>query len=385
MTHHGLKLLLAFGLVGLVGLLGTVGHSQAPDCARTLSPDQSLQAAIDAAERGETICLQSGTWQESVNISRSLTLRGVGDTRSTIQGNDDGPTSAVVFIHGSASEVRVIMLERLELLGEKGRIQAGVHVAGSSLTHSADVVVQDTRIAETVNGMRIVGPDVTARVQHAQIENNTGGIHADRDVELRVTDTLVTNNAMSGMILGNGTRARIERSIVSHHSSFTSGESGDGIGIGISVGRDSQLQLIDSMVRDNGVRGARHAVLNAGIRAGLLFMPQIGISELSVPARVVLVDSRVLGNRSGLLIGKQTDLLMAGTEVRNSLGWGLAGLASPCLDSPLLQDVDELHGELELRPGTVFSQNNAEGHLDGHGNPGVHPFHDLPDGQVCLP
>jgi hypothetical protein len=33
----------------------------------------------------------------------------------------------------------------------------------------------------------------------------------------------------------------------------------------------------------------------------------------------------------------------------------------------------------------VIAGNNKSGKLNGQGNPGNHPFKDLPDGQVCLP
>jgi parallel beta-helix repeat protein len=57
-------------------LLLTAGSSEA--ATLTVSPGQSIQAAIDAASPEDTVQVLNGTYNESVNVTKRLTLRGVG-------------------------------------------------------------------------------------------------------------------------------------------------------------------------------------------------------------------------------------------------------------------------------------------------------------------
>ena len=47
----------------------------AEDCTVTVLPGESIQAAIDAAPEGATLCLAEGEWKEHITIEKSLTLK----------------------------------------------------------------------------------------------------------------------------------------------------------------------------------------------------------------------------------------------------------------------------------------------------------------------
>lgn len=44
----------------------------------SINPGQSIQAAINAADQGDTIEVHSGTYYENVNVFKPLVLRGIG-------------------------------------------------------------------------------------------------------------------------------------------------------------------------------------------------------------------------------------------------------------------------------------------------------------------
>lgn len=256
MTRYLWMALMSGALATLASVAGLSGHAQPASCTTVLSPDQSIQSAIDDARRGDVICLEAGTWTESVEITQSLTLRGIGDDRSTVRGTGEASTRSILFVRGSAREVRVVSLENLELIGAEAGTANAVQVAGSSLTQSASLILQNVRVAEARTGLRIVGPDVAARVASSVIEDNGGqGVFADRGAELRIADTFIANNGVSGLGLRQGSQAIVRASTIRDHTveDFGVGTVIQAAGIGVNVGRDSRLRLVDSTIRGNGV------------------------------------------------------------------------------------------------------------------------------------
>ncbi|MFB6286631.1 MAG: right-handed parallel beta-helix repeat-containing protein [Candidatus Bipolaricaulia bacterium] len=363
-----------------VGPIGSTGHAQAPSCTQTLSPEQSIQNAIDDARRGDVICLKAGTWKENLKITRSVTLRGIGDERSTLRGREEADLKGIVEVSGSTRELRVIRLQHLELLGSQdtGSIR-GIHVFGSSLTQSARLIVEDVHIKRTNAGLWVVGPDVSARVERTSIENVGVGIVARRQARLEVAEAVIRKTGVGGIRLNNGVQADVRRTTIRN-----SGLGASRQGIGIKLGNRSHLRLVDSAVLNNGAAqpdANARALRNAGVAVGVPSLPEF---RAVTSASAEIVNSRIDGNRHGIVVGKAADLHMEGSQVRRNLGWGLVAFAQPCLNNPLTQ-AEALDGQLEFTGRNAIGANNASGQLDGQGNPGIHPFHYLPDGQVCLP
>lgn len=157
---------------------------------------------------------------------------------------------------------------------------------------------------------------------------------------------------------------------------------------GDAVGHDSHLRLVDSVVENNGSPDAGPVIANAGVVAGVANIPtKAHRADEPVRATLELVDSRIVGNHLGVLVGSQTELTMTGSAIQGSASWGLAASAPACIDGdwPGFADFQTVKRNLHFGRGSRIAGNNASGDLDGQGNPGTHPFHDLPDGQVCLP
>ncbi len=387
---------LAVGAIGLAVAMPTLGvvgadtisslaASQPDDCTVTLTPDASIQTAIDDADSGDVICLEQGTWQENLAIEKSLTLRGIGEERAIIEGTDEvvaRDVSATVVIQG---EDLAIALENLELRGAEPGSTDGIHVLGSSFTQSADVTLQNLRIADMNQGVIINGPDVSATLRNTSIENSSNyGLIADRAEQITVIDSVVQNNVGLGIELQRGVRATVRDTTIRNTEPVTStGQLSATVGIGVNVGTDSQLQLANSLVQGNGAMKTEGPWYNStGVNVGAFSSSP----SSSAAAAAEIVDSRIVSNHSGVVVGQESDLRMAGAEVRESRSWGVAASAAACVEPPFDRlAFKTVNGEIEFAVDTTIEGNNTSGELDGQGNPGDHPFTDRPDGQVCLP
>ncbi len=124
-------------LVLAAGNSGQVGLAQA-SCTVIVQPGQSIQAATDQAAEGMVICLSAGIFEESVKITKSLTLRGAGREQTIIKGqNQDRP----IILIQSRFEDQVA----LEGLTARGSGDA-IHVTGESKVALKQMAVSDSEI-----------------------------------------------------------------------------------------------------------------------------------------------------------------------------------------------------------------------------------------------
>ena len=75
----------------LVKISADVPQDNAPiDVCRQGCSFSTIQAAVDAANPGDTINIAEGTYKEEVHIYKSLTIRGAGAGKTIVDGNQDG-------------------------------------------------------------------------------------------------------------------------------------------------------------------------------------------------------------------------------------------------------------------------------------------------------
>lgn len=79
----GLAMVVGFG-VAIAGLAPTALADE--HCEATVSDGDSIQDAVEAADMGDTICVEPGTYDEAVAVSTSLTLLSVEEHGATVGG-----------------------------------------------------------------------------------------------------------------------------------------------------------------------------------------------------------------------------------------------------------------------------------------------------------
>ena len=178
----------------------------APACTVSVGPDQSIQAAIDAAPEGAVICLK-GLWQESLTITKDLTLRAAAPDGASINGGLEGGRPVILVVSEKEIEVRLVGLTVAVAggLNDTHYYEDGVRVEGR-----AKIVIEDcTILGNTCDGVHLED-QAQAVIESSRIfSNEESGISAMDSTQVTVIDSRLAGNRGAGVVLGGAARGEI--------------------------------------------------------------------------------------------------------------------------------------------------------------------------------
>jgi hypothetical protein len=258
---------LGAGALGVCGLAGTAaagpgngkgrGRGGGGRCDRVVPDDHgTIQAAVDAAAPGETICVKDGTYAEQVVIPKSLTLQSAHRASPTIEPAaspeaftiaESGPTwEPMVFAYGgsevptmnglsvSGSETVEVSLHGFNLDGQSEQPDARRKPA--VLYRNASGTVADNTIENVGVGgketfgilaygdseVAIVGNTVSEYERGGIGANGDGGAHPSPAVQIRRNDLTGSTGlgeawGPNGIQVGFGATGDIRRNAVADH------------------------------------------------------------------------------------------------------------------------------------------------------------------------
>ncbi len=118
----------------------------------------SIQAAINAAQPGETVAVGPGTYSEDITLKSGVNVIGSGYGLTIIRGSG---SNAVV----TASSITSARLSGFTITHSTNRTDAGLYIAGGNL------MVDNNRFVSNANGIRIIGGSSTI-IRNNLIETN---------------------------------------------------------------------------------------------------------------------------------------------------------------------------------------------------------------------
>src|SRR4051812_31051258 len=157
---------------------------------------QSVQAAVESAPEGSEITLAPGTFDESITITKSLTLRGAGWAKTTV-----GPSRATSLTQKQKDE----FFAALEAAGDP-RERAKIAVALATRPTPPTLVVKSAK-GVILRGIRFRGPSIGAagsgltNESLVSFDNSAGSI----------VDCAVVGPSMNGITIQGESDVKIER------------------------------------------------------------------------------------------------------------------------------------------------------------------------------
>jgi len=283
----------------------------------------SLSPAVRAVRSGGVVRISSGVFLGTIVLAKDLTLQGAGREETILQGHAHANTGILIV----------------------GRAQV--------ILRSIQVLRGGIRGVEARDATRVY-------IQNFAVSGNIYGISATGSTQIDLRDAAILDNR-TGLHLASSSsvQAAISDSVIYHN-----------LGEGIYVGGQAQLNLMNSHVLANGISGL----------------------SLDESASTKIRQSRIEGNGtdlaceqvgficSAVLLSGEAQVQLKEVAIRNNTDWGLAALLKQCG-----YDEDVFTGDIVFEGNNVIEENNKLGKLNSLGNPGNHPFKNLPDGQVCLP
>ncbi|GGV89317.1 hypothetical protein GCM10015535_42960 [Streptomyces gelaticus] len=254
MRKRTIKILVPVAVLSAAGI-GLVIHSASAESAQVVHPGESIQKAVDAAQPGDTVVVQPGTYRESVLVGKAdVTLRGSG-SRTVLRPADSGAGASGacakagngICVQGPAG--RTVDGVRIESLTVTGFKKNGVWASGTDRLTVRRVTAEHNGIWGIAQERSTRGAfmDNTARA------NGDAGIFVANTVDKEggATDTLgteVRGNTLTDNRIGF--TARRVRNLSVHDNSVT----GNCTGVFV-VGDEGKPQAGAMTVESNRITG----------------------------------------------------------------------------------------------------------------------------------
>ncbi|VVB68258.1 Periplasmic copper-binding protein (NosD) [uncultured archaeon] len=208
--------------------VGTAGVAEVASGSHlTVRPGESIQDAIDRAGEGSTIEVQSGTYRENVDVTKSLILRGVGNP--VVEASDNH--SAILL---SADEV-VLDGFTVTNAGVVGSVIGGIEA------HSSGNIIRNNIANKDDHGILLWHSSDNIITGNTVTGNAERGIYLLNECNRNnISDNTVSSNDGDGIYIWNSTNNKVVGNTIHYNNNY---------GISISDSRNSALyrnKLVDN-------------------------------------------------------------------------------------------------------------------------------------------
>lgn len=257
-------------LLALVSILVFVPFVVSPagtlKVTRCDSGINSIQEAVETAEPGDTVLVESGHYEENISIDKDLTLKAQNPGKVRVDGTAKGKPAMRIGPSEISVTIEGFTVEDAEgkLCDDRSRgvCPDGLSVAGKSsatvenslfesngksgirLIGSARVTLKSSEIDGNERAGFWVSESAEATIKDIRISNNRNGAYLEKSARMVVSDSNIFSNSVYGINLFGKTSIVLENSLVT--------KNGKG---GLRFENSSQGVVRNNIIRENEGRG----------------------------------------------------------------------------------------------------------------------------------
>ena len=205
----------ALATVGVVGMAAFVlPQGGAYGATINVSPGQSIQAAVNAASPGDTIRVAAGTFRESVEVTKSLTIIGAGQGSTFLVPPASPPTSQSMACFDPSSPTDF----------DGFCIHGTVDSSTGNVTAPVGAVRVSGFTVKNFHGIGVLFYGATSpQVDHNTLVNNSDyGTAAFVSTDDVITANIARGNGEAGIYVGDspGARAKVTGNVSTGNADF---------------------------------------------------------------------------------------------------------------------------------------------------------------------
>lgn len=249
------KVVCCFFIVALflVLLRMGVGVAAAQSIVRVPQNQPTIQAAINAAQNGDTVIVAPGTYFESINFNgKAITIRSEGGPNVTVI-DAGGTNSVVTFTNGEGISSKLIGFTIQNGGGSRFDEGGGVYIAGASPTVMDNIITKNRACIGV--GIAIFGgsPVIQRNVITGSIENGCGGGLGGGGIYMGAGAPQILGNVIAGntRMFSSGGGIDINGSDALIQGNIISGNVANNTGGGISMRNLSNALFVQNLIVGN--------------------------------------------------------------------------------------------------------------------------------------
>jgi hypothetical protein len=195
--NRGLVVSLAALIIGLGSVAPAATTVRAASVLHVPADYATIQGAIDAAADGDTVVVAAGTYAESINLSKSITVEGAGAGVTTIDGVGGDPTVSLYTQQTVTPAIR-----GFTITGGSSTFGGGVYLVGQGSATITDNVITGNYAGGGGGGIDINGGG-SSLIERNRITSNNGQYGGGIEI-INAMTPVIRNNLVAGNAASSG-------------------------------------------------------------------------------------------------------------------------------------------------------------------------------------
>ena len=190
-----------------------------------------IEAAVDFAAEGDTVCVKDGTYTENVNVDKQLTIR-----------SENGSDSTIVDAADSSGSVFHVGVDYVNINGFTVKGAIDTECAGISLTYAEHCNISGNNASKNRQGISLFSSSNNTITNNKVSENNYFGIALVSSSSNTITNNYASHTNGTGIGLSKNSSSNI---VTGNNASYNIG------GSGVALANSGNNTLRDNVMSGN--------------------------------------------------------------------------------------------------------------------------------------